>query len=421
MVRMTTPPNPPSLEDRIDVRGDGRIILYKRAGLKNPKWQARLRIPGSKEYKIISTRLARQSAAEAFANNLYDDLYLHVKGGGSVRSKTFAQVFHEWEASVDLMDQRRSRASTSGTVERVRRYAVPYFGAKKIDEIKSTDFQLFWHWRKENYSKVCPSNNTLGRERTAILGVFKFAERFGYISKIPDSSAPKAKPERRPTFTRQEWTVITNKMDDWEKEGENKSISRDRYLAKRYFQVLVSSGIRVGELRKLCWKDFWEAETDFGIQVGADVRGKTGSRDVVWQKGAGKIFSELLYLAKSDFEKLNPDSHKEWKLDRNRLVFCHPDGKPVQTFKRSFYSLLDFADVPVFRNGKARTIYSLRHYYATDRLYEEVSPYLLAVQMGTSVEMLEKFYGQTMTRLAATQITKTRKPTKDITDRFQDL
>jgi hypothetical protein len=43
----------------------------------------------------------------------------------------------------------------------------------------------------------------------------------------------------------------------------------------------------------------------------------------------------------------------------------------------------------------ARTIYSLRHYYATKRLENETSPFLLAKQMGTSVEMLEKFYGQT--------------------------
>lgn len=408
-------------EERVDVRGDGRIILYKRPGLKNPKWQVRLRVPGATEYKIISTRSAKLSTAEAFANNLYDDLYLHIKSGGSVRSKTFAQVFHEWEASVSLMESGHLRASKSGTVERVRKYAVPFFGAKKIDEIKSNDFQLFWHWRKENYAKVCPSNNTLGRERTAILAVFKFAERFGYVSKIPQSSAPTAKPERRPTFTKQEWATITDKMDDWELDGEKKAIYRDRYLAKRYFQVLVSSGIRVGELRKLCWKDFWQAETDLGVQVGADVRGKTGSHQVVWLKGAGKVFSELMFLQKSDFEKLNINSDKKWSLDRSRLVFCHPDGKPIQTFKRSFYSLLEFANVPVFRNGKARTIYSLRHYYATDRLYEEVSPYLLAVQMGTSVEMLEKFYGQTMTRLAATQITKTRKPTKDITERFKDL
>ena len=56
---------------------------------------------------------------------------------------------------------------------------------------------------------------------------------------------------------------------------------------------------------------------------------------------------------------------------------------------------MKFAEVPIVRNGMARTIYSLRHFYATKRLESETSPFLLAKQMGTSVEMLEKFYGQT--------------------------
>ena len=43
----------------------------------------------------------------------------------------------------------------------------------------------------------------------------------------------------------------------------------------------------------------------------------------------------------------------------------------------------------------AQTLYSLRHFYATKRLEQEASPFLLAKQMGTSIEMLEKFYGQT--------------------------
>jgi hypothetical protein len=40
------------------------------------------------------------------------------------------------------------------------------------------------------------------------------------------------------------------------------------------------------------------------------------------------------------------------------------------------------------------------------RLSHETSPFLLAKQMGTSVEMLEKFYGQTVSSALAAQITK---------------
>ena len=51
-------------EDRIDLRGDGRVILYKRAGLKDPVWQARIRVPNSTGYKRITTKTADQREAE---------------------------------------------------------------------------------------------------------------------------------------------------------------------------------------------------------------------------------------------------------------------------------------------------------------------------------------------------------------------
>ncbi len=406
-------------DERIDVRGDGRIILYKRAGLKNPKWQVRLRIPGASGYKIVSTKSSKLSAAEGYANNLYDELYHHVRRGGSIRTRTFAQVFQEWESTRLLMQPSHQKQVRCGTADRVRAKALEFFGLMKIDEINTADFESYWRWRQHNYSRVAPTNNTLGRERTAILSLFRFAEQMNYISKIPTSTSPKQNKERRPTFSKQEWAAIASKMDAWEKEGEDKSTARDRYLAKRYFQILVMTGLRVGELRKLCWGDLWEANTDTGKRVGANVRGKTGAREVVFLKGAGSVFNELMSLHMSDLRKLHPDDEKKWNPGRTRIIFCHPDGTHIQTFKRSFHSLLNFAKVPIKINGKARTIYSLRHYYATNRLYEDVSPYLLAQQMGTSVEMLEKFYGQTMTSMAATQITKTRPQSKSTPQPFQ--
>jgi hypothetical protein len=43
------------------------------------------------------------------------------------------------------------------------------------------------------------------------------------------------------------------------------------------------------------------------------------------------------------------------------------------------------------------------------RLSNDTSPFLLAKQMGTSVEMLEKFYGQTVTSELAAQITRSNR------------
>ena len=109
-------------EERIDLRGDGRIVLYKRAGLKDPVWQLRVRVPNSTGYKRVTTKTADQREAERFAINFYEDLYIHVKTGGSIKSKTFKQVFAEWEKHVATMGHTRRGGSWEDTVERVRVY-----------------------------------------------------------------------------------------------------------------------------------------------------------------------------------------------------------------------------------------------------------------------------------------------------------
>jgi hypothetical protein len=115
---------PDEKENRIDLRGDGRIILYKRAGLKDPVWQVRVRVPNSTGYKRVTTKTADQREAERFAVNYYEDLYIHVKTGGSIKSKTFKQVFAEWEKHVATMGHTRRGGSWDETIERVRTYAL---------------------------------------------------------------------------------------------------------------------------------------------------------------------------------------------------------------------------------------------------------------------------------------------------------
>ncbi|WP_445948040.1 hypothetical protein [Sphingorhabdus sp.] len=96
---------------RIDLRGDGRVILYKRDNLKDPVWQVRVRVPNSTGYKRITTKTSDQREAERFALNYYEELYIHVKTGGSIKSKTFKQVFAEWEKYVATMGHTRKGGS----------------------------------------------------------------------------------------------------------------------------------------------------------------------------------------------------------------------------------------------------------------------------------------------------------------------
>ena len=70
--------------------------------------------------------------------------------------------------------------------------------------------------------------------------------------------------------------------------------------------------------------------------------------------------------------------------------------------------VLNEAGVQRGSDGKKRVPYSLRRAYATMRISEGVSVFQLAANMGTSVEMIESFYGKKRMRdpKMATEVTK---------------
>jgi hypothetical protein len=52
------------------------------------------------------------------------------------------------------------------------------------------------------------------------------------------------------------------------------------------------------------------------------------------------------------------------------------------------------------RYGERYTLYSLRHFYAVSRIRKRIPIYDIAANMGTSVQMIEQYYGKQATTLA---------------------
>lgn len=414
-------------EGYIDCGRDGRVVLYKRGHLKNPKWQARISVPNATGYKVVSTKLSDFEEAKRFALNLYEDLYMRVKAGGQLKTKTFKQVCDEWKADVKEHGRTRQDGSWDTTIERIDSYALEFFGDKRIDEIREADFTAYWAWRRQNYAKKLPTNSTLKRERTSIMPVFKFALSKGYITSIPSTNTPRAKDNRRPTFSKSEWETIEEASRGWVKAADELATYRDRYYARACFVLLAYSGLRIGELRTMRWQDISieDGQDRNGNQgeytFGWVSRGKTGAREITFQPGVEVLIRKLKLFRTAEREKLHPQL-LDPSPEKDEHILCHPDGRPIGQFKHAFKSLIKFAGVPVERDGKPRTIYSLRHYYATQSINENLNPVNLAKQMGTSVDMIERHYAHIMPREVAPLVTR-RKPSnigfrKDIELKF---
>jgi integrase len=173
-------------------------------------------------------------------------------------------------------------------------------------------------------------------------------------------------------------------------------------MLANYVLILANTGIRVGEARNLKWRDIREIPASKGSNQPSDValfvNGKTGPREVVARTSDVKtFFKRILELRTKELGK---------KPNNEDYVFCNRDGTPIGSFKKSFAALLKSADVEKDSHGEKRTIYSLRHTYATFRLQEGVHQFVLAKNMGTSVAMLEKHYGHTSNIASAAELTK---------------
>ena len=80
-------------------------------------------------------------------------------------------------------------------------------------------------------------------------------------------------------------------------------------------------------------------------------------------------------------------------IGENDYFFTNFDGTQMRNWSKTYTNYLKKRKFYLSSDNKPRPPYSLRHYYATQRLLEGVNVYDLAKNMGTSVKQIEKHYG----------------------------
>ena len=66
----------------------------------------------------------------------------------------------------------------------------------------------------------------------------------------------------------------------------------------------------------------------------------------------------------------------------------------VHNLNRAFNALLDELDLNAGADGRTRTLYSFRHFYATLNLERGVTTHALSRQLGNSTEMIDRHYSK---------------------------
>lgn len=395
-------------DDYIEEREGGRLVIFQRNGI----FQARV-YRGERSYLYRSLKTRDLEQARKAATRLWHQFEFKSELGLPVNTYSMSKVINEYVAMREKDHEQAKRsdrqsARREGTseamlrqIKRVVKFWHKHCGKTPVEKIDNGVLQDFIAWRKDYYhsmpaqevpknARLNPTDKTLQWELTLGKAILKYAQGRGYrgTKPLPTYTHQAEKKIVRPAFTSAEYLAVRKGIGSWIKEAPNEKWRQTRLLLRDYVRVLASSGMRVGEANGLKWRDVVEFKDESGrLNVMFNVaKGKTGARPVIPSHACHRYIGEL----RERFPNAKP----------NDLVFTMPSGQPIKTLIDQFQNVLKRVGLLHNSNGERYTLYSLRHSYAVTQLRHGVPIYDIAKNMGTSVTIIEQYYGKSATSAA---------------------
>lgn len=395
----------PKLADAEKTLLNGRIVLSQRS--RSSAWQARFKI--GTRWVRVSTKERDRKDAERVAEELYLEAKFKERHKIPIVTKRFKPVA---ELAIKHMqaalDGGQGKKVYKDYIIALNRYLIPFFGNHHINRIDYELLKQFEAWRIEKMGKV-PKASSIGTHNSALNKVFDEAIERGFISanQRPELYNRGEDGERRPNFTLDEYRIVARNLREFIRLARDGKSREMRELLRDYVLILVNCGMRHGtEAQNLRWKHI-RIEQDKKTKLNTllfYVNGKTGGREIVARHNCVTYLKRLhsrtdaiKHLSFTELLKANVDLP----------VFCLPDGTVTDNLRATFRAFLkQYKLLEDPRTGQNRTLYSLRHSYATFMLTmsKGTEIHLLAKQMGTSTLMIERHYSHLIARMKAEQL-----------------
>ena len=380
---------------------DGKLSVYKRP--KTMQWQCRFKLANGKWHSATTgTDDIEQAKIQAIA--IYETTKIKVSAGLAPVAKTFKQI-----ATEELASMRRALNASSGKRTyidyefAINKYLIPFFGEYEVGKITVDVVADFEAWRIAMMGKV-PKASTKRNHASAYNRVINLAREKGMIGvnqAVPLLDAKGQRSTARPAFTNEEVREILSYLETWQKSSYTDRTALMRTLCGEYIQFLLYTGARHGtEVLPLRWMHMqwhWVGNRKY-LRIW--VSGKTGPRYLIARKELIAVLERLIKWQKLDYRNLS--AVIEARLDK--LVFRLPTGEQISNMENIFRNLMTRSHLRKDASGLNRTLYSLRHTYATQALAKGIDIHTLAKQMGTSVGMIERHYSKMTATMAAEKL-----------------
>jgi integrase len=325
------------------------------------------------------------------------------------------QALTKLKAEAKLANETLGKSKAHKFLQRINlieRIIIPELGDKTVIEVNDKDFLSRWQKTLTvtgpggNGPERKPSKSTIGNLNGAFQHVMQLAHDLEWIKEDDIGGLNQGKHEkgeRRPPFSRDEMAKIKNWMsDEWIAAGHTDLKREQRYMLRAMIAVLATTGITPGsEIETLTWD-----QIDFDARDGA--RKKCIKIHIRPQQGKRKNARDA-YVEQRDVWAAGDllTAYKKWHTPSGYpCIFQRPSDGNYGIYEVTFRSLLEEMGMRIDKEtGLPRTLYSLRHYYATQQLLRHTNPSVLTAMMGTSLQMLDNHYGQVIRELQSHVVT----------------
>ena len=383
---------------------DGDVVLYQRPTSR--VWQVRYKL-ADRKWHCMSTKQRQLDNAKRAAGELYDRARFRQDEGIPQKTKRFDALARSCIAALELeISQGIRRETNRDYIRAINNYLVPFFGHMFLINITPAKVREYEQWRNQKMGKV-PISSTLANHSSAFNRIIDLAIEQGWISNkvgIPRLSRKGRKGSPRPAFTQEELTKLLTYLPEWCLLGERKNHTEMRQLLRDYVELLLTTGMRSGrESMNMLWRHIeWYVDTKTSIRyLRIWVSGKTGGRWLIAKHRAAEALERLAIR-----QGVGTNLNEAIAAKSDAYVFSLSTGQRPTSMHTSFELLLKDSGMRVDAiTGKNRSLYSLRHCYATMSLMDgQMDMHTLAKQMGTSVGMLEQHYSKMTATMAADRL-----------------
>ena len=374
------------------VMREKQLYLVGREGTAN--WQIHYKVQSLNKWLRKSAGTKDLATAKIVAEDFAADTRAAERRGYPVVSKKFKVVAEVVSAKFkEQIKHGTGKKKYADYYRAIDQYLIPFFGNYNVDRITPAVLNEFDIWRYKHIGRRL-KQSTQNTHNLALNSVFDHAIESGYMTEYlrPKYKNTGEAGEARGFFTHEELIALQQYLQQWTTEGRSQATRDLRELLCLFVAFVAGTGVRPGtETKELQWRHIEFLEKDHTRLIHIHLpQGKTGARKIIARHELWPVLEKLRELQPA-FVDLTLDQLIESKS--NEYVFRMRTGERPYSFVNAFGDGIRAAGM--LTNGKdtqERSLYSLRHYYATQRILEGYTYEELEAQMGTSADMLQKHY-----------------------------